>query len=350
MGKPVVTRSIQKKEEEKPQEETPETPAGEGEEGAELTEGTEQPAPAMARRPTLDFSAFTITRPSKNKRIKMLLYGANGVGKTEFLGTVCDVDSMRDLFLIDVEAGGMTLDHRRDSIDSVVVKTYKQLAKVYEFLRVHCHLRDKWKIHEDAAAYHALVELESRFKRLPPFVEIKDADPDAEERHEMAARLTEHGPRLYETVGIDSLSELYKYAMYDLLNITPGTVALDEPPPDVSGNEWGKANDQIQFLVRNFRNLELHTLFTASENQEKDEASRFHFEPAFPGKLGKQICSFPDVVAYMAATTPKSETDAVTRRMFLQPNTRYRAKDRYHRSNSIAYIDDATMQSFLEAE
>lgn len=132
-----------------------------------------------------------------------MIYGEYGVGKTRLCGTAVEVPTMNDILLIDAESGTLTLVDDAlpfHNIDVVSVKSYRQVAKVHEFLRLHCQLRDR----NDKESVAKLIEIEERLK-----------GEDVKE------------PKRYRTVILDSLSEIESLCMNQLLGITD-TTSLDE--------------------------------------------------------------------------------------------------------------------------
>ena len=273
----------------------------------------DQPEPPKVRP-----LAFKIVKPAANKYLKAIIYGDYGTGKTTLAATAQDVKGMGDVIFADVEAGTMSIANR-DDIDVVTVTKYRTFARFHDFLRTHCYLREKKDV-------DGLKELEAKWKCIEPS-EIKK-------------------PKIYRTVVIDSLTEVQKLCMYQLLGIMPETVKLDAEVSQPEFAEWGKSAEMIRLLIRSFRNLPMNVIFICSQIETQDEVNRISYKPALPGKLAKEAQGFVDVVGRLIASAPDKE-GVLRRRLKLQPSTKHDAKDRYHRGNTIAYIDDPTLGKFM---
>ena len=275
---------------------------------------------------------FSITKPSRDNWLNMMIYGAYGSGKTRFISTVQDVPRMRNLLFLNIESGTMTLSDRQD-IDQITVSDYRIFARVYEFLRLHCMLREKYNAGDEVSKAE-LIRMESNLKGIP-----------AEEIEE---------PTIYRSVAIDSLTEVQKYCMYMLLGLQPGEAKLDLETPRPEWKEWGQSAEMIRLLIRSFRDLLMNTFFVCAEQFAEDETKRRFFAPALPGKLASESQGFLDVVGYLRTSLPKNTEEAPLRRLYLQPNASFNAKDRYHNNKLVSYIDAdedgyLRMQTFLDA-
>ncbi len=265
---------------------------------------------------------------AKHHWLNMMCYADYGVGKTEFCGTATEVPGMRDVLMIDVEAGDLTLRDKINEglIDTISITNFKTFARVHEFLRLHCRFRDEDNTEE-------LIRLEAGLKQIPES-EIKT-------------------PRKYKTVIIDSLTEVQKLCMYNLLGVNVGEHKLDIAPiPEGENLPWMSAQEMMRLLIRTFRNLPMHCLMTCSVIMEQDKQKEYHYKPMLPGKLSHESQGFLDVVGFLVAKTMTDDegNDLVKRRMLLQPSDKWSAKDRYHKGNTIAYIDNPTLTKFLQAK
>jgi len=271
----------------------------------------EKPKPA---RP-----AFKIESAKKRKRYgNYLFYGDYGVGKSTLAATACEVPEMRYVIYINAEGGDESI--KDFDIDLVDVNNFSQFARVHEFLRIHCQLRDRYLNSDDAEARKKLIQYESALKDVP--------EEEIEE------------PILYNTVCIDTLTEVQKYCMYQLLGIEVGKYALDLAPESPQWDEWGKSAEMIRLLVRSFRDLPMHTLFVCGRGMEQDHQKRFHYFPLLPGKLANEVQGFFDVVGYMVAAP--TEGEEMHRRLWLEPGQTFRAKNRF-RDFDGRYIDSPSM-------
>ena len=269
---------------------------------------------------------FIITESGATEEyVKLLVYADFGVGKTFLTGTAAAVPQMQDVFLLNAESGDLTLKSADpiakkfgfDSIDAAKVTTFKQVARVYEFLRLHCQYRD-------ADDFVALAKLESQMKGFT--VEPSNA-------------------RQYYTVIIDSLTEVEAICMYQLLGVRE-TISLDT---EMAGAEWAEYKKQtmmIQRMIRAFRNLPMNVLMTCSRGYVQDEAKRFNFSPMMTGKLSSTIQGFMDMVGYLTLREV-GEDGSVKRRLWVQPAGKFAAKNRFTTFKG-SYIDDPTMGRILQ--
>jgi len=273
---------------------------------------------------------FKITPAGQRRRwLKLMVYGEYGVGKTHLAGTAANVKEMRDVLLINAESGDLTLFDPTGGIayqyiDQVEVTNYKTLERIHRFLKKHCQLRDS----DDPEAVEQLRELEARLR------EGGDSSSDGSE------------PRRYRTVILDSLTEIESYCMYQLLGITDNTGLAEE----VASAEWAeykRQNSMIQRLIRDFRNLPLHVIIVCAARYDQDEKKRMIYTPALTGQLRKQAQGFMDMVGYLV-TLQANEDGVLPRRLYVQPGTKYAAKNRFTAFKG-SYIDNPTLEGILKA-
>ena len=268
--------------------------------------------------PRIPGAAFTIRRSKKKHRYyNGLIYGEYGVGKSTLAAQASQVDEMRDVLYCNIESGDSSVEHM--DLDFVDITSYRQFARVHEFLRRHCMARDAYA--EGApGAKEELLKLERLFKQ----------DPDITE------------PVLYRTVILDTLTEVQKYCMYQLLGITVGEFALDMEPDNPQFAEWGRSAEMIRLLVRSFRDLPINVIFVAAKQSEQDERKRYHYKPALPGKLADEVQGFLDFVGYYVAA-PATEGGEIQRRLFLTPGQTYQAKNRFP-DFKATFLDNPSMR------
>lgn len=246
----------------------------------------------------------------------MMVYGDYGMGKTTLAGSASKVESMQDVLMIDAEAGDLSLSGY-EGVDVVRVKNYKMASHVQEFLKMHCRLRDDDDI-------DGLRDLEAQLKQVDPkTIEV---------------------PRKYNTVLVDTLTEVETYCMYQLLGIGPNT-RLDEETNVAEWPEFRRNFNMIQRFVRTFRDLPLHVIMTCSQQYTQDDQKRFNFAPSLTGKLSGAVQGFFDVVGYL---TIVSEEGKAVRRLWVQPVERFAAKNRFVAFKE-SYFDNPTIGGILKA-
>jgi phage nucleotide-binding protein len=224
-----------------------------------------------AKEPTLQEKLGAKPAIETLKFLNLLIYGPPGAGKTYFGGTAQDHKETTPVLVLDIEGGSSTLRHRKD-VDVVRVTSFKQLVNTWAQL-------DKAKdIH-------------------------------------------------YKTVVLDSLTELQKLDMNDIM----ASVLNKDPDrdPDVpSQREWGKSSNHIREIVRRFRDLPCNVIFTSLDKVVKDDDSgAVHVMPSLPGKLANEVPGFIDIVGYLYTDIDPGKTEVI-RRLLVQPTRKHRAKDR----------------------
>jgi AAA domain len=201
--------------------------------------------------------------------MNFMVYGDSGVGKTRLLGSADEVPDLRKLLYVDIEGGTMSIREHYPNVDVVRIKNFGELKDVYEALRG-----------------------------------------------------SNHG---YATVCIDSVNEMQKFNMSDIMiELVKSRTDLD---PDIPGmREWGKNLEQMRRYIRLFRDLSINTLFTCLSMDDKDQKTgTTRKKPGLSGKLSGEITAFLDIVCYMYM----KEVDSKQQRMLLTGSTdTFTAKDR----------------------
>lgn len=245
-------------------------------------------------------AAFRIESTQRRERyLKLLVYGNYGVGKTTLAATASEVEPMCDVLMINAEAGDLSVANF-NRIDEITVQDFRTLGSINEYLKRHCKARD-----EDDT--DKLRELEAQVRGVD-VKEIKE-------------------PRRYRTVIVDSLTELESYCFNQLLGITD-TTRLDDETQSAEWSEYKKNHTMMQRVVRAFRDLPMHVIFTAAEQFTQDESKRYKYSPDLTGKLSKKVQGFMDMVGYL---TIGRDGEKTIRRLYVAPSPqgKYDAKHRY---------------------
>lgn len=219
--------------------------------------------------------------------LNILVYGDPGAGKTVLAGSADSVAAMSPVLFIDIEGGTFSIRERNPNVDVVRVKSWNDMQQVYNALY--------------------------------------------------------SGDHDYKTVVLDSLTEIQKFSMYNIMK----QLIKEDPDrdPDIpSMREWGKNIEQIRLLVRAFRDLPMNTIFTALAKEDKDpKTGKLKNRPSLSGKLANEVAGFLDIVGYLY-TKP---IDGVYHRLLLtQPTDQHVAKDRS--DNFPQILQDPTMETVYD--
>jgi phage nucleotide-binding protein len=176
--------------------------------------------------------------------LNMVLFGVPGCGKTTLAASAQDSPHGRNVLFIDVEGGTRSIADRAN----IDVIRPESIADVQEL-------------------YHWLIDM------------------------------SDVGQEPYKTIVIDTISELQRLGMKDILQ-----KSRDPNFPGIQ--EWAKSNEQISALVRAFRNLAQlkgwNVIFTAHANEQKDEVTgAILIRPNLTPKAAELVCGAVDVVGYM---------------------------------------------------
>ena len=271
--------------------------------------------------PVVSGPSFNITFPGEEKSyVKIQIYGEYGTGKTTLAGTAQDVPDMANVINIDAEGGNKVLANRGD-IPSVNVRDFDTFSNVYDYLKAHCLFRDNDDVDN-------LKLSEAHFRSI----NAKDIK----------------APRIYNTVIIDSLSEVARYCMYKLMGVDIENTKLNEVPLRPEYAEWNSRQEMMLLLVRKFRDLPMHVIFVCSRQWDKDEFNRRFYAPNIQGKLGNEIQGFMDHVGYYTLETD-AETKETHRYLMLQPGNTFQAKSRFVNFKD-SYLTDPVFGDIYDLE
>jgi hypothetical protein len=258
--------------------------------------------------------------------LKMLVYGDPGVGKTRLAGSAVLVEGMRDIFVVDAEAGDLTIATEalftvfKTNFTVVKVRDFKTYARVQEYLKLHCYYRDLKTPEADAK----LKELEKSLMRPDQY------DEDAP-------------PRKFYTCITDSLSEVEAYSMQQIQGLTDRS-RIDEVLGAPEWAEFRQNLSQVLRAIRAYRDLPMHVLFTCAAGYVQDEQKRQMWSPALTGKLSKQCQGFMDIVGYMFVTP--GDGGKKIHNIQVQPTPKINAKCRFSSFKNMGW-QNPTLESIM---
>ena len=177
---------------------------------------------------------------TKTKYVKMLVYGAAGIGKTVFAATAPNP------LILDVEGGLMSIADK--DIDYIPIKVWNDIQEA--------------------------------------FMEIVS------------------GKIPNETIVIDSLTECSKKSMDALLGaVISGQITAQAEKVIPNQHDWLMNIEEVRRLTRAFRDLPKHIIMTCLQRDEKNELSGgITRKPAVSAKsLADDIVGYFDIVGYMEA-------------------------------------------------
>ena len=244
---------------------------------------------------------------SRDDYIKMMVYGSFGTGKTTLAGSAVDVESMRDVLLIDSEKGYLALLDN-DQIDNaelitrISVTKFEQLAHIYEFLKKHCEIRDS-RIDES----YTEDDRDNRLRKLESMFSGVSAEDIAV-------------PKKFRTVIIDSLTEIDAACLRELTGFEY-KIGMDMSE-DVETADWGIFRKNLMMMstvLRHFRDLPINLILVCSDKMNQDERKRNSHLPDVTGQLRQFVQGIVDVVGFLVAGDTDTNTNIAERYLFIQP-------------------------------
>lgn len=218
--------------------------------------------------------------------INMMIYGNSGTGKTVLAGSADMVPDLRKVLILDVEGGTYSLRNSPYSnVDVIRITKWNEIELIYNQLYTGAHE--------------------------------------------------------YNTVIIDSLTELQKVSMEGILNDVNNGMYLTSEIPQIQ--EWNINIEQVRKVVRRFRDLPLNTIFTALVNSEKNQTKGYITnKPMLSGKVKDEVAAFLDIVAFYTVKEVEGKSVRVLQTASTETTV---AKDRS--SKLPAIIEDPTMEKIF---
>lgn len=227
------------------------------------------------------------TVAKRQSYLNMMIYGDSGIGKTHLIGSADAVPELRPVLMMDFEGGTESLVRNYPDVEQVRVASWKDVQNVYDELH--------------------------------------------------------RGKHKYQTVCLDSLTEIQKFNMYSIME----ELVADKPDREIdvpSMREWGRNLEQMRKFVRAFRDLQMHTLFTALKVDVKnDKTGMVTTGPSLTGKLQGEVAAFLDIVGYYY-TQPVDGDE--TRLLLTKKTNTIIAKDRTGMLDQV--VVEPTMKKLFE--
>ncbi len=206
-----------------------------------------------------------VQSPEEVSHIKALVFGPHGAGKTRLLGTAQDDERTSPMLFLAFEPGTQTLVGR--DIDIVTCRSFKDLNEPFEVL----------------------------------------SQPD-------------RGG--YNSVGIDSISEVQIEGMLEILGEGPKRYDVDT----FEQADWGKILVKMRRFVRQFKDLDMHVFFSALAKDTSVARLGTIKVPLLQGSFADELPGLVDVVGYLALED--MEDGEVTRTLLLRNFPKFSVKAR----------------------
>ncbi len=141
----------------------------------------------------------------------------------------------------------------------------------------------------------------------------------------------ERDPGSWVCIGFDSITEVYQSVLDNAQErrinrvLAKGVDKADIDEFHIDIADYGTMSKMVRDLLRKFRDLNCHVIFTALERRDIDkDTAKPQYGPAITPGLQADLLGYPDLVLMMKAADEDGPHRALT-----QANSRYRAKDRF---------------------
>ncbi len=111
-----------------------------------------------------------------------------------------------------------------------------------------------------------------------------------------------------ETVVIDTIDEVQRILIRERLESQKKEI--------LQMQDWGWLNEQMQAIVRSFRNLSMNTIFTCHLKETVDaESGRVFYRPSLAGAIGDNIPAYVDLALLLEVSTVSKVTEDTVQKM-----------------------------------
>jgi hypothetical protein len=208
-----------------------------------------------------------IAKPNEAVRMKALVHGPSGAGKTYLAGTMGDDERTSPALYLDFKGGIETLVGR--DIDVGTVRDWNDYNEAFEEL----------------------------------------SDPDTK----------------YQSYIVDSASDTQVEGLLALLEKSDRGKAQDDT---ITQPEWGVILVQMRRFVRHFVDLPMHCLWTSLSDEDLDKREGRIKVPMMQGSFRGEFPGIFGVVGYLGEEEPEDEDDEPRRVLLLHSHPGFRIKAR----------------------
>lgn len=151
----------------------------------------------------------------------------------------------------------------------------------------------------DRSIKHVKVESSTDLKSV---LLLAEQDPDVRKK-------TVGAPM--DTVVIDTIDEVARILIKERL--------AESKKDALAISDWGWLGDQLRAIIRGFRNLDMHVVFTCHlKSTEDSETGRTFVKPAIQGQVGDEIAAYVDLALLLRANTVVRPVDGESKRVTIR--------------------------------
>lgn len=239
-----------------------------------------------------------IIRPDERRFVKALIMSPAGHGKTTLLGTAQEDERTDPMLLMDFEGGEEALAGL--DIDVVPIRSWDDYSEVFEALVNE----EPWTM---------------------PGSRLKEGE-------------------FYKSLGIDSVSETHIWGL--LTRIAEKGPSRNDPDL-VEQGDYGVVGTQMRRLLREFRDLPMHVLFTSAVKDDEEKGVGKIKVPALSGQMSSEVVHLVSVCCYLAKGEDE-EGEELRALLFNERGYRTKVRTKW-KAPCPEPIDNPTITALLDA-